>query len=132
MGTRNSPGKKLPLIITVIVITAVLLVTGYFFSKTLTNPLRTLKQFPIETYYDHPSSLEGTRFKATLRAGNQIGWKKEIGRLVNFRIEPSGDPIVALVPPKFETIAFEPDEAFDAELLVEEGGLIKVNYLEPR
>ncbi len=109
-----------------------MLVAAILLGRTLNNPLRTLKPFPVEEYYDHPSSLEGTRFKATIRAAGQIGWKKEVGRLVNFKVEPAGKPIVALLPPKFDSVTFEAGETFEAGLLVDEGGLIKVNHLDQR
>jgi hypothetical protein len=131
LRTKSSPGagKSIFVVLTVGVILTVLAV---FVIRSVNDPLRTLRPFPVQNYYDHYASLEGTRFKATIRAAGQIGWKKELGRLVNFKVEPDGQPIVVLIPPKFDSQTFESGEIFDVELLVEEGGLIKVNHLDPR
>lgn len=131
LSNRNPKGSGKTVIVAVIV-ALVAVVLGVFVFRSLSNPLRTLKPFPTEEYYEHYQSLEGTRFKATLRAAGQIGWKKDLGRLVNFKVEPDGKPIVALLPSEFDSQTFESGETFDAEIRVEEGGLVKINYLAPR
>jgi hypothetical protein len=100
--------------------------TGAFF-----NPLRTLRKFPVQEYYDNHSSLEGTRFRAELTIAGQIGWKENLGRLVNCNLEGVKSPVVVLLSPKFDSTPMEAGEHFQAELLVAEGGLIKVNFLSP-
>jgi len=130
--SRRNTKKTGKTMIVAVAIALVTVVISVFVFRSLANPLRTLKPFPTEEYYEHYQSLEGTRFKATLRAAGQIGWKKDLGRLVNFQVEPDGKPIVALLPPQFDSQTFESGETFDAEIRVEEGGLLKINYLAPR
>ncbi len=94
------------------------------------DPLRTLRQFPLEDYYANYSILEGTRFKSSLRAGEQLGWKESTGRQVLFQVDPSGKPIVVLIPPEYDKMQFSAGKKFRAELLIGEGGQIRAVYLK--
>jgi len=100
---------------------------GLFF-----NPLRTLREFPAQEYYDNHATLQGTRYRSNLTITGQIGWKNDLGRLVNCTSGDGKSPLVVLIPAKFDSIPMEAGEHFQAELLVAEGGLIKVNFLRPK
>ena len=98
--------------------------SGMFF-----NPLRTLREFPVQEYYENHATLEGTRFRAKLTVASQIGWKEHLGRLVNCTLGDGKSPVIVLLPQKYDSTPMETGEHFEAELLVGEGGLIKVNFL---
>lgn len=117
--------------ITLTVLLGVLVVAGGFvlFQKGLSDPLRTLQDFPVDEYYENHSALEGTRFKARLKAVNQIGWKEDLGRLVIFEAGAGGKPVVVVIPPNLETLSIESGQPYQAEIRVTEGGLLKANYL---
>lgn len=109
-----------------------IIVGAVIFSKELFfSHLRTLREFPVQEYYENQTSLEGTRFRADLTIAGQIGWKETLGRLVNCTVGDGKLPVVVLVPPKFDSTSMEAGRQFQAELLVTEGGLIKVNFLKP-
>ena len=108
---------------------ALLGVILFFVQRTLNDPLRTLRQFPVGEYYENHSSLEGTRFKARLKAVNQIGWKEEMGRLIVFHAGDNADPVVVLIEPAYDKLSFEPGETYAAEVRVGEGGLLTANHL---
>lgn len=99
--------------------------SGMFFS-----PLRTLREFPAQDYYENPATLEGTRYRGDLTVAGQIGWKESQGRLVNCMVGAGKSPVVVLIPQKYDSTPMETGEHFEAELLVAEGGLIKVNFLK--
>lgn len=123
-GARNS--RKIGL---AVAFALVLLGAGYFVLQSINDPLRTLREFPIEEYYTNHASFEGTRFRGQLKAVTQLGWKREAGRLVLFGLGETEKPAVVLIPPKFENLSIEPGESFQAELLVGEGGLITASLV---
>jgi len=98
--------------------------SGVFF-----NPLRVLREFPVQEYYENHATLEGTRFRGKLTITSQIGWKENLGRLVNCTLGDGKSPVVVLIPQKYDSTPMETGEHFEAELLVSDGGLIKVNFL---
>lgn len=99
-------------------------------NNSLNNPLRTLKDFPVEEYYDNHSALEGGRYKGELRVISSLGWRENVGRLVNFEVGPNNKPIVILIPPSLNETRFEPGDKFTAELRIGEGGLVKAGFLK--
>ena len=121
--------RKVPLV-WITVIAAVLLGSigvGFFFTHFASNPYRTLESFPLETYVGNYHALEGSRFKATLRVENDLGYSAGVGRLMVFSIEGDGRTVAALVPTRLADNLFSRGQRYTAELQVGSGGLIQVN-----
>jgi len=100
-----------------------------FGQRALRDPLRTLQSFPVQEYYENYSSLEGTRFKAELKAVHQVGWKEDVGRLVVFNIDQTENPVVILISPKDEATSIKSGDRYLAEIRVTEGGLLTAQNL---
>ncbi len=100
---------------------------GIFFTRFASSPYRTLEPFPLETYVGNYHALEGSRFKATLRVENDLGYSAGAGRLMVFSIEGDGRTLVALVPARLADNLFSRGQRYTAELQVGDGGLIQVN-----
>jgi len=109
---------------------ALVVLIGWFINNSLNSPLRTLRAFPVEDYYDNYASLEGGRFKAELKVINSIGWKDKVGRLVTFSVGSGEKPIVVLIPPEFDNTQFDPGQKFSTGLFIGEGGLVKATFLQ--
>ena len=100
---------------------------GISFTRFASNPYRTLEPFPLETYVGNYHALEGSRFKATLRVENDLGYSAGAGRLMVFSIEGDGRTLVALVPARLADNFFSRGQRYTAELQVGDGGLIQIN-----
>jgi len=118
----------------IVILLGLVLIGGIvaFSSGIFFNPLRTLREFPVQEYYDNHATLEGTRFRGDLTVSGQIGWKENLGRIVNCTLENGKSPVVVLIPQKYDSTPMEAGAHFEAELLVAEGGLIKVNLLKAK
>ena len=99
----------------------------FAFSHFASDPYRTLESFPLETYVGNYHALEGSRFKATLRVENDLGYNAGAGRLMVFSIEGDGRTVAALVPARLADNLFSRGQRYTAELQVGSGGLIQVN-----
>ena len=125
----NPTQRKVPL--KWLLIAAVMLLAGggaaFAFSHFAADPYRTLEPFPLETYVGNYHALEGSRFKATLRVENDLGYSAGVGRLMVFSIEGDGRTVAALVPARLADNLFSRGQRYTAELGVSSGGLIQVN-----
>ena len=101
--------------------------TGFALTHFASDPYRTLEPFPLETYVGNYHALEGSRFKATLRVENDLGYNAATGRLMVFSIEGDGRTVAALVPTRLADNLFSRGQRYTAELQVGSGGLIQVN-----
>lgn len=121
--------RKVPLV-WIVIIAVVLLVGGVAalaFSRLALDPYRTLEPFPLETYTGNYHALEGSRFRASLRVENDLGYQAVTGRLMVFSIEGDGRTLVALVPTRISDNLFSRGQRYTAELQVGSGGLIQIN-----
>ena len=105
-------------------------IVGYFSYKYLSDPYRTLKPFPMDTYLSDYRSLEGATFRADLKVSADLGWKAETGRLMVFTFENDSRPLVVLIPPKMGGIFFEKGQNYQASLEVGSGGLVYADTCE--
>ena len=125
----NSTQPKVPL--KWLLIVAVVLLAGggaaFALSHFASDPYRTLEHFPLETYVGNYHALEGSRFKATLRVENDLGYSAGVGRLMVFSIEGDGRTVAALVPARLADTLFSRGQRYTTELQVGSGGLIQVN-----
>lgn len=112
-----------------VILLAVLAVGGYFLAGHLNDPLRTLEPFPVGKYMENYKALAGSKFRASLRVENDLGWKEGTGRIMVFTVRDDPHPIVTMIPPSLATIYFVKGQSFEGELEVKEGGLIYANSI---
>lgn len=110
-----------------VVFVALLAVAGgaYYLVNAMGDPLRTLPLFPSEKYFANPDSIAGGTFKADLRVDADLGWRMGTGRLMAFSIMNESNRVAVLIPAKIAGAAFDKNQAYRMELVVEEGGLIR-------
>jgi len=111
-------------------IAAVIVGAVLFWQYIFTDPLRTLREFPVRDYYENHIALEGTSFRADCRVIAQLGWNSNLGRLINCTLGSEQDPVVLLVPEKFRAIPLMNGDRFNGELTVVDGGLVTVTTLK--
>lgn len=107
----------------------VLAIGGFFLSRYLNDPLRTLEPFPVGKYMETYKALAGSKFRGNLRVENDLGWKDEVGRLMVFSLRDDPHPIVVMIPPSLAQIYFTKGQTYEGELEVKEGGLIYANSI---
>lgn len=116
--------------VSLLLVLVLLGVAGYFTSKYLEDPYRTLEVFPVDKYMSDYRSLTGAKFKADLKVSADLGWKAETGRLMVFTEANDTQPLVVLIPPKLSGIFFTKGQNYQASLEVGEGGLIYADTCE--
>lgn len=112
-----------------IVLCLVLGIGGFFLSRYLSDPLRTLEPFPVPKYMESYKALAGSKFRGNLRVENDLGWKEGMGRLMVFSLRDDPHPIVVMIPPSLAQIYFTKGQTYEGELEVKEGGLIYANSI---
>lgn len=112
-----------------IVLVLVLLAAGFFFTRYLNDPLRTLEPFPVGKYLESYKALAGSKFRGNLRVENDLGWKEGSGRLMVFSLREDPRPIAVMIPPSLAQIYFTKGQTYEGELEVKEGGLIYANSI---
>jgi hypothetical protein len=112
-----------------LVLLSILAVGGFFLFRYLNDPLRTLEPFPVAKYMESYKALAGSKFRASLRVENDLGWKEGSGRLMVFSLKEDPRPLVVMVPPSLSQIYFTKGQTYEGELEVKEGGLIYANSI---
>jgi hypothetical protein len=112
-----------------VVLCLVLAIGGFFLTRYLNDPLRTLEPFPVGKYLESYKALAGSKFRSTLRVENDLGWKEGTGRLMVFSLRDNPRPIVVMIPPSLTQIYFTKGQTYEGELEVKEGGLIYANSI---
>jgi len=112
-----------------IVVLVALGVGGFFLTRYLNDPLRTLEPFPIGKYLESYKSLAGSKFRGNLRVENDLGWKEGVGRLMVFSLREDPRPIVVMIPASLAQTYFTKGQSFEGELEVKEGGLVYANSI---
>jgi len=107
----------------------VLGIGGFFLTRYLNDPLRTLEAFPVGKYMESYKALAGSKFRGNLRVENDLGWKEGAGRLMVFSLRDDPRPIVVMIPPSLAQIYFTKGQTYEGELEVKEGGLIYANSI---
>ncbi len=107
----------------------VLAIGGFFLTRYLSDPLRTLQPFPVGKYLESYKALAGSKFRGNLRVENDLGWKEGAGRLMVFSLRDNPHPIVVMIPPSLAQIYFIKGQTYEGELEVKEGGLIYANSI---
>jgi hypothetical protein len=111
----------------------VLVVAGWLvWSRTVSNPYRTLEQFSVERYFENPQALVGNRFQATLRVEGDLGWSAGAGKLMVFSVE--GDPryIPVLLTGDNLSYDFRKGQTYMGQLRVGEKGLLYATDLRKK
>jgi hypothetical protein len=111
------------------VLCVLLAIGGFFFTRYLNDPLRTLEPFPVGKYLESYKALAGSKFRGNLRVENDLGWKEGAGRLMVFSLHDDPHPIVVMIPPSLAQIYFTKGQTYEGELEVKEGGLIYANSI---
>jgi hypothetical protein len=117
-------------IVSCLLIVVIVSIIGYFIYKYLDDPYRTLKPFPMDTYFSDYHSLSGEKFKADLKVANLVQYKPETGRLMAFNMENDSRSLVVLLPPKFDSLYFSKGQNYLVSLVVGEGGLVYAESCE--
>jgi hypothetical protein len=117
-------------IVSSLLVLLILGVIGYFSYSYLTDPYRTLKPFPMDSYLADFRPLAGAKFKADLKVSADLGWKAETGRLMVFTVQNDNRPLVVLIPPRLGGLFFEKGQNYQASLEVGEGGLVYADSCE--
>lgn len=129
MPAKKSKAGKIALWIVV----AVILVAaggfgGVFLTRYLSDPLRTMENFPVAKYLDSYRGLAGSKFKGQLRVEADLGWKEGAGRLMLFTCPDDNRPLAVMIPAAVANgIYFTKGQTYLSELEVKEGGLIYAN-----
>ncbi|MCK9589076.1 MAG: hypothetical protein M0Q93_06885 [Terrimicrobiaceae bacterium] len=85
---------------------------GFFLSRYLGDPLRTLEPFPVSKYMESYKALAGSKFRGNLRVENDLGWKNGVGRLMVFSLREDPRPIVVMIPPSLAQIYFTKGQTY--------------------
>lgn len=128
---RKGGSGSWPLVIVSTLLVLVLLgIAGYFSYQYLSDPYRTLKSFPVDTYLNDYRSMSGVRFKAELKVSADLGYTDGTGRLMVFTMTDDNRSLVVLIPPKMKDIYFTKGQTYQASLEVGEGGLVYAETCE--
>ena len=111
------------------VLCMLLVIGGFFLTRYLNDPLRTLEPFPVGKYLESYKAQAGSKFRGNLRVENDLGWKEGSGRLMVFSLHDNPHPIVVMIPPSLAQIYFTKGQTYEGELEVKEGGLIYANSI---
>lgn len=107
---------------------AVALAIGCFYLfKTGSDPLRTLEEFPIESYLRNHESVLGSRFRAELVLDADLGGELGKGRMFSFRNQSTGRILPILIPDNIGQSVFDKGQRYQLELEVRAGGVIYAN-----
>jgi len=128
-GGKGSGSIALWVVSTLLVLVIVGIV-GYFSYKYLSDPYRTLKPFPMDTYLSDYRSLTGVKFKADLKVSAVLGSAPDTGRLMVFTFQNDNRSLVVLIPQKMDGLYFEKGENYQVSLDVREGGLVYADSCE--
>lgn len=99
-------------------------VAGFFIFNTASDPLRTLQEFPVESYLRNHESVLGTHFRAELVLDADLGGEIGKGRLFAFRSLTTERLLPVLVPSDLEQSSFEKGQKYLLELQVQSGGVV--------
>lgn len=100
---------------------------GFVLFKTGADPLRTLEEFPAETYLRNHETVLGSRFRAELILDADLGGVLGKGRLFSFRSQSTGRLLPILVPDNIGEAVFDKGQRYQLELEVRTGGMIFAN-----
>ena len=117
-------------IVSSLLILVIVGVVGYFAYQYLSDPYRTLKPFPMDTYLSDYRSMTGVKFKADLKVSAVLGTPADSGRLLVFTFLNDNRSLVVLIPPKMNGLYFEKGENYQLSLDVREGGLVYADSCE--
>lgn len=107
---------------------AVALALGSFMLfKTGSDPLRTLEEFPIESYLRNPEAVLGSRFRAELILDADLGAELGKGRIFSFRSQSTGRLLPILIQDNIGQSVFDKGQRYQLELEVRAGGVIYAN-----
>jgi len=121
----RGPGGKTVLWIAAGFLTALVLGLGALqLQNVLSDPFRTLEEFPAERYLDNYQSVAGGRYKADLRVENELGFREGVGKLMVLGTENSRHSVPVLVAPELAATIFTKGQLYRFELIVREGGLV--------
>ncbi|MDX2227710.1 MAG: hypothetical protein SFY92_11555 [Verrucomicrobiae bacterium] len=82
------------------------------------------ENFPIDAYFQNPSSLTGNHYSATLRVEAQLGYNKAIGRLMGFKDDDTRKVIPVLVPQTLGNFTFEKGQRYRINFRINESGVL--------
>jgi len=120
-----SQKSKLGLIFGIVLGILVLLVGGFWISKSFLNdPYRTLENFSVDKYMSDYRALQGGRYKAIIKVQSNLGYDENVGKLMSFKTETDSRAFVVLIPTDLGAISFTKGQTYTAELEVKDGGLI--------
>jgi hypothetical protein len=98
---------------------------GLWLSRHLSDPLRTLEEFPIAKYLESHRGMAGAEFRGELKVEADLGWKEGEGRLMLFSVGADPRPVAVFIPVGIaQGTYFTKGQKYLAELEVKEGGLI--------
>lgn len=117
-------------IVSTLLVLVLLGIAGYFSYQYLSDPYRTLKVFPMDSYMSDYRSLSGIKFKADLKVSADLGYTDGTGRLMVFTVENDNRSLVVLIPPKLKDIYFTKGQSYQVSLEVGEGGLVYADSCE--
>jgi hypothetical protein len=104
-----------------------LAIGGYMLFKTGADPLRTLEEFPIESYLRNHEAVLGSRFRAELILDADLGGELGKGRMFSFRSQSTGRILPVLIPDSIGQSVFDKGQRYQLELEVRTGGIIYAN-----
>lgn len=102
-------------------------VAFFYMFKTGSDPLRTLEEFPVETYMRNHEAVLGSRFRAELILDADLGGQLGKGRLFSFRSPSTGRILPILISDSIGQATFDKGQRYQLELEVRTGGVIYAN-----
>jgi hypothetical protein len=92
------------------------------FKDTVSDPYRTLPQFPVTDYMQNSNSLRGNVYKMECVIGEQLGYDKG-GRV--FAVEVNNEPVSLLVPGELREVNIQKGQRFLFKVEVGNGGILR-------
>lgn len=118
-----------------IIVVAVVLVAaaaggGIAYFNFFQNSFRKLPEFPAESYFGDFKALSGIHYKLQGKVDASLGWNKQQGRLMAFKLDGDGRRVAVLLPASLNEREFGKGQDYLMEVEVNDNGLIDLIRLQ--
>lgn len=103
---------------------------GFAYFTYFQDSFRKLPEFPSETYFSDFKSLSGIHYKLHGKVDASLGWNKDVGRLMSFKVAGDGRRLAVLLPPSLNEKEFSKGQDYVMEVEVTDSGLLDLTRLQ--